>query len=101
LAANVERRLIWNLVAYTDEFERVRLIGLLVRGRIGSRWWTIRVRNVFVSQSTGGSHDGHVIKFADAAADAYARTGDPAALAAAAQAAELVPARYGDDLRAR
>jgi hypothetical protein len=56
---------------------------------------------VFVSQSTGGSHDEHVIKFADAAADAYARTGDPAALAAAAQAAELVPARYGDDLRAR
>ena len=35
--------------------------------------------------------DEHVIKFADTAADVYARTGNPAALAAAARAAELVP----------
>jgi Questin oxidase-like len=34
--------------------------------------------------------DEHVIKFADAAADAYARTGDPDALAAAVRAAELI-----------
>jgi len=36
--------------------------------------------------------DEHVIKFADTAADVHARTGRPAALAAAIRAAELVPA---------
>jgi hypothetical protein len=35
--------------------------------------------------------DEHVIKFADTAADVYARTGDPAALAAALHAIELIP----------
>jgi hypothetical protein len=35
--------------------------------------------------------DEHVIKFADTAADVHARTGNPAALTAAALAAELVP----------
>ena len=35
--------------------------------------------------------DEHVIKFADTAADVHARTGRPAALAAAIRAAELVP----------
>jgi hypothetical protein len=35
--------------------------------------------------------DEHVIKFADTAADVYARTGDPAALAAAVRAVELIP----------
>ena len=35
--------------------------------------------------------DEHVIKFADTAADVYARTGDPAALAAAVHATELIP----------
>jgi len=35
--------------------------------------------------------DEHVIKFADTAADVYARTGNPAALAAAVRAAELIP----------
>jgi Questin oxidase-like len=35
--------------------------------------------------------DEHVIKFADTAADVHARTGDPAALAAAVQAIELIP----------
>jgi len=34
--------------------------------------------------------DEHVIKFADAAADAYARTGNPDTLAAAIRAADLV-----------
>ena len=34
--------------------------------------------------------DEHVIKFADAAVDAYARTGNPAALAAAVRAADLI-----------
>jgi hypothetical protein len=34
--------------------------------------------------------DEHVIKFADSAADAYVRTGNPAALAAAARAADLI-----------
>lgn len=35
--------------------------------------------------------DEHVIKFADTAADVHARTGDPAALAAAVRAVELIP----------
>lgn len=35
--------------------------------------------------------DEHVIKFADTAADVHARTGNPAALAAAAHAANLIP----------
>jgi len=35
--------------------------------------------------------DEHVIKFADTAVDVHARTGDPAALAAAAHAIELIP----------
>jgi hypothetical protein len=35
--------------------------------------------------------DEHVIKFADTAADVYARTGRPTALAAAIRAAELIP----------
>jgi hypothetical protein len=35
--------------------------------------------------------DEHVIKFADTAAEVHARTGDPAALAAAVHAAELIP----------
>ena len=35
--------------------------------------------------------DEHVIKFADTAADVHARTGNPAALAAAARAVDLVP----------
>lgn len=35
--------------------------------------------------------DEHVIKFADTAVDAHARTGDPAALAAAVRAANLIP----------
>jgi hypothetical protein len=35
--------------------------------------------------------DEHVIKFADTAADVYARTGNPAALAAAIRAVRLVP----------
>jgi hypothetical protein len=35
--------------------------------------------------------DEHVIKFADTAADVHARTGNPAALAAAVHAAELIP----------
>ena len=35
--------------------------------------------------------DEHVIKFADTAADVYARTGNPRALAAAVRAAELIP----------
>ena len=34
--------------------------------------------------------DEHVIKFADAAADAYARTGNPDALAAAVRAPDLI-----------
>jgi hypothetical protein len=34
--------------------------------------------------------DEHVIKFADTAADAYARTGNPDALAAAVRAADLI-----------
>jgi hypothetical protein len=37
--------------------------------------------------------DEHVIKFADAAVDVHARTGDPAALAAAVHAIELTPRR--------
>jgi hypothetical protein len=37
--------------------------------------------------------DEHVIKFADTAADAHARTGSTAALAAVVRAAELIPAR--------
>ena len=40
-----------------------------------------------------GHGDEHVIKFADAAADVHARTGDPAALAAAVHAIELTPRR--------
>jgi hypothetical protein len=36
-------------------------------------------------------HDEHVIKFADTAADVYARTGNPAALAAVIHAVQLVP----------
>lgn len=35
--------------------------------------------------------DEHVIKFADTAADVHARTGNPAALAAAVHAARLIP----------
>jgi len=35
--------------------------------------------------------DEHVIKFADTAAEVHARTGNPAALAAAVQAVELIP----------
>jgi hypothetical protein len=35
--------------------------------------------------------DEHAIKFADTAAEVHARTGDPAALAAAAHAAALIP----------
>ena len=38
-----------------------------------------------------GHGDEHVIKFADAAVDVHARTGDPAALAAAVRAIELTP----------
>jgi hypothetical protein len=38
--------------------------------------------------------DEHVIKFADTAAEVHARTGDPAALAAAVHAAGLVPRPY-------
>jgi hypothetical protein len=40
-----------------------------------------------------GHGDEHVIKFADAAVDVHARTGDPAALAAAVRAIELTPRR--------
>ena len=35
--------------------------------------------------------DEHAIKFADTAADVYARTGDPAAIAAAVRAVQLIP----------
>jgi hypothetical protein len=38
-----------------------------------------------------GHGDEHVIKFVDTAIDVYARTGDPAAIAAAGHAVELVP----------
>lgn len=40
-----------------------------------------------------GHGDEHVIKFADTAADVHARTGSPAALAAAIRAVELIPRR--------
>ena len=40
-----------------------------------------------------GHGDEHVIKFADTAVDVHARTGSPAALAAALRAVELIPRR--------
>jgi hypothetical protein len=40
-----------------------------------------------------GHGDEHVIKFADTAVDVYARTGRPAALAAALRAVQLIPGR--------
>ena len=47
------------------------------------------IDEVFARAVTHGGE--HAIKFADTAADVYGRTGNPAAIAAAVRAVELIP----------